>query len=112
MPTVTFPLAYLARLTTISPSQLVSQAFDYGLDATLQGEGLEVEVTAERPDLLAAEGFVRSLNIYNGQGERCPPNWLPRGGSSTSVPPSPPCVPTSRPSWWKTPTCKTGGWRC
>jgi hypothetical protein len=39
MPTVTFPLAYLARLTTISPSQLVSQAFDYGLDATLQGKG-------------------------------------------------------------------------
>jgi phenylalanyl-tRNA synthetase beta chain len=79
MPTVTFPLAYLARLTTISPSQLVSQAFDYGLDATLQGEGLEVEVTAERPDLLAAEGFVRSLNIYNGQGRALPTQLAPWG---------------------------------
>lgn len=79
MPTVTFPLAYLARLTTIPPNQWVSQAFDYGLDATQQGETLTVEVTAERPDLLAAEGFVRSLNIYNGEGRALPTTLAPSG---------------------------------
>ncbi|MDA0674239.1 MAG: phenylalanine--tRNA ligase subunit beta, partial [Cyanobacteria bacterium] len=79
MPTVTFPLAYLARLTTIPPNQWVSQAFDYGLDATQQGETLTVEVTAERPDLLAAEGFVRSLNIYNGEGRSLPADLAPSG---------------------------------
>lgn len=67
MPTVSFPLAYLQRLTRIVPADLVSLAFDYGLEANLQGEALVVEVTAERPDLLAAEGFTRALNIYQNQ---------------------------------------------
>lgn len=67
MPTVSFPLAYLQRLTQISPADLMRLAFDYGLEANLQGEALVVEVTAERPDLLAAEGFTRALNIYQDQ---------------------------------------------
>lgn len=67
MPTVSFPLAYLQRLTRISPADLMRLAFDYGLEANLQGEALVVEVTAERPDLLAAEGFTRALNIYQDQ---------------------------------------------
>jgi phenylalanyl-tRNA synthetase beta chain len=64
MPIATFSLEYLKRLTTLSPEQLVKQAFDYGLEATLHPNALEVEVTAERPDLLAAEGFTRAMNIY------------------------------------------------
>jgi phenylalanyl-tRNA synthetase beta chain len=67
MPTVSFPLTYLQRLTPIAPTDLMRLAFDYGLEANLQGEALVVEVTAERPDLLAAEGFTRALNIYQGQ---------------------------------------------
>ena len=35
MPTVIFPLPYLQRLTDTAPRQLVEQAFQYGLDATL-----------------------------------------------------------------------------
>ncbi|MEO1403107.1 MAG: phenylalanine--tRNA ligase subunit beta [Cyanobacteria bacterium J06635_1] len=72
MPTVTFPLDYLSRLTPMPPQQLEQQAFDYGLDATLRDNMLDVEVTAERPDLLAAEGFTRALNIYNGHPREVP----------------------------------------
>ncbi|NJL44648.1 MAG: phenylalanine--tRNA ligase subunit beta [Leptolyngbyaceae cyanobacterium SM2_3_12] len=79
MPTVTFPLAYLQKLTNADPRQFERQAFDYGLDATLRGQELEVEVTAERPDLLAAEGFTRVLNIYNGQGRTVPDSLEPSG---------------------------------
>ncbi len=66
MPTISFSLEYLQRLTPVTPQQLVQQAFDYGLEATLHPHTLEVEVTADRPDLLAAEGFARAVNIYNG----------------------------------------------
>lgn len=79
MPTVTFPLAYLQRLTQTPPQQLAQQAFDYGLDATLHNQGLEVEVTAERPDLLAAEGFTRAINIYNGQPRNLTDDLGPSG---------------------------------
>lgn len=54
------------------PQQLEQQAFDYGLEATLRDTMLDVEVTAERPDLLAAEGFTRALNIYNGHPREIP----------------------------------------
>ncbi len=79
MPTVTFPLAYLQRLTSTAPVDLEAQAFDYGLEATLRGSDLEVEVTAERPDLLAAEGFTRAINIYNGKPRSLPPRLAPSG---------------------------------
>jgi phenylalanyl-tRNA synthetase beta chain len=79
MPTVTFPLAYLQRLTATAPQQLAQQAFDYGLDATLKDHTLEVEVTAERPDLLAAEGFTRAINIYNGLARPVPDQLTPSG---------------------------------
>lgn len=72
MPTVTFPLDYLGRLCPTPADQLSEQAFDYGLNATLHPDALEVEVTAERPDLLAAEGFARAINIYNGQPRSLP----------------------------------------
>jgi phenylalanyl-tRNA synthetase beta chain len=75
MPTVSFPLDYLRRLTDIPPAQLEEEAFRYGLDATLRESDLEVEVTAERPDLLAAEGFTRAINIYQGQ-IRTVPDYL------------------------------------
>ncbi|MFM7471778.1 MAG: phenylalanine--tRNA ligase subunit beta [Nodosilinea sp.] len=87
MPTVTFPLAYLQRLTSTVPTDLEAQAFDYGLEATLKGTDLEVEVTAERPDLLAAEGFTRAINIYNGQS-RCLPLGLAASGRRIRVCPS------------------------
>ncbi|PZV01235.1 MAG: phenylalanine--tRNA ligase subunit beta [Leptolyngbya sp.] len=86
MPTVTFPLTYLQRLTLTSPEQLAQQAFDYGLDATLGDQTLEVEVTAERPDLLAAEGFTRAINIYNGLS-RTVPEQLPASGRRVIVRP-------------------------
>ena len=83
MPTVTFPLAYLRRLTATDPQRLAQQAFDYGLDATLGDQTLEVEVTAERPDLLAAEGFSRAINIYNGQLRDVPDQLAPSGRQVT-----------------------------
>ncbi|WOD41353.1 phenylalanine--tRNA ligase subunit beta [Nodosilinea sp. E11] len=86
MPTVTFPLAYLQRLTPTAPQQLAQQAFDYGLDASLGDQTLEVEVTAERPDLLAAEGFTRAINIYNGLA-RTVPETLTASGHRVTVRP-------------------------
>jgi phenylalanyl-tRNA synthetase beta chain len=86
MPTITFSLEYLQRLTPVTPQQFEQQAFDYGLDATLHGDTLEVEVTAERPDLLAAEGFARALNIYNG-GTRSLPAKLEDSGRVVRVDP-------------------------
>ncbi len=86
MPTVTFPLAYLQRLTATAPAQLAQQAFDYGLDATLGNQTLEVEVTAERPDLLAAEGFTRAINIYNGLARAVPDQLAPSGRQVTVLP--------------------------
>ena len=86
MPTVTFPLAYLQRLTPTAPQQLAQQAFDYGLDATLGDQTLEVEVTAERPDLLAAEGFTRAINIYNGLVRAVPDQLAPSGRRVTVQP--------------------------
>lgn len=87
MPTVTFPLAYLTRLTQTSPAQLEKQAFSYGLDAVLREQELEVEVTAERPDLLAAEGFTRAINIYN-QIPRTIPDQLEASGRTIHVSPT------------------------
>jgi phenylalanyl-tRNA synthetase beta chain len=72
MPTTFFPLSYLQRLTNATGEQLEQQAFDYGLEAMLKDDVLEVEVTAERPDLLSAEGFTRAINIYNGQPRTVP----------------------------------------
>lgn len=87
MPTVTFPLEYLRHLTEATPEQLEQQAFEYGLDATLYDQELEVEVTAERPDLLAAEGFTRAINIYNGK-VRTVPNQLEPSGQRVKVDPA------------------------
>jgi phenylalanyl-tRNA synthetase beta chain len=72
MPTISFSLEYLQRLTPVTPQQLEQQAFDYGLEATLYPHTLEVEVTADRPDLLSAEGFARAVNIYNGSTRSLP----------------------------------------
>jgi phenylalanyl-tRNA synthetase beta chain len=95
MPTVTFPLEYLARLTQTPPEQLAQQAFTYGLDATLLEHDLEVEVTAERPDLLAAEGFCRAINIYNGHSRSVPNHLEPSGRTiqvTSDVKPLRPCI--------------------
>ncbi|TVQ07391.1 MAG: phenylalanine--tRNA ligase subunit beta [Leptolyngbya sp. DLM2.Bin27] len=86
MPTVTFPLVYLRRLTATDPQRLAQQAFDYGLDATLGDQTLEVEVTAERPDLLAAEGFSRAINIYNGLARTVPDQLSTSGRQVTVLP--------------------------
>ncbi|QQE63340.1 phenylalanine--tRNA ligase subunit beta [Leptolyngbya sp. BL0902] len=67
MPTVTFPLSYLRRLAHMPLAEIEAQAFNYGLEVSLGELDLDVEVTAERPDLLAAEGFMRAMNIYSGQ---------------------------------------------
>ncbi|NJR41079.1 MAG: phenylalanine--tRNA ligase subunit beta [Leptolyngbyaceae cyanobacterium CSU_1_4] len=84
MPTISFSLEYLQRLTPVTPQQLEQQAFNYGLEATLHPHTLEVEVTADRPDLLAAEGFARAVNIYNGS-ERSLPEALEDSGRIVRV---------------------------
>lgn len=84
MPTVTFPRSYLQRLTQTPLDQLERQAFDYGLDVTLREQDVEVEVTAERPDLLAAEGFIRAMNIYHGQ-PRSVPEGLADSGYTVTI---------------------------
>jgi phenylalanyl-tRNA synthetase beta chain len=65
MPVALFSLKYLEDLTKLSPQLLEKLAFDYGLEAETKGDTLEVEVTAERPDLLSAEGFSRVINAFN-----------------------------------------------
>ncbi|MEM6424519.1 MAG: phenylalanine--tRNA ligase subunit beta [Cyanobacteria bacterium P01_D01_bin.128] len=87
MPTVTFPLEYLQRLTQTQPEQIVQQAFNYGLEATLFEHTLDVDVTAERPDLLSAEGFTRAINIYSGN-VRSVPDRLEASGRQIRVDPS------------------------
>ncbi len=87
MPTAIFPLDYLKRLTTATPQQLEQQAFDYGLEATLSENALVVDVTAERPDLLAPEGFARAINIYNG-ATREVPDQLAKSGMTVTVSPA------------------------
>lgn len=87
MPTVTFPLSYLQRLTQTPLAQIEQQAFDYGLDVTRHDQDLEVEVTAERPDLLAAEGLIRAMNVYRGQ-PRSVPDALVDSGYTVTVDPS------------------------
>ncbi len=79
MPTVSFPLPYLERLTPIGPKTLVERAFNYGLEATLTADQLIVDVTAERPDLLAAEGFTRAMNIFGGAPRSVPEQLEPSG---------------------------------
>jgi len=74
MPIATFLLEDLHTLIDANPDQLVSQAFAYGLEATIQGDSLEVEVTAERPDLLSSEGFSRALKVYQGGQRLLPPS--------------------------------------
>jgi phenylalanyl-tRNA synthetase beta chain len=86
MPTVVFPISYLRRLTTSTPEKLEKQAFEYGLEATLKGGSLEVEVTAERPDLLSAEGFTRAINIYNGIPRTVPERLVGSGRRVTVSP--------------------------
>lgn len=74
MPIATFLLEDLHTLIDANPDQLVSQTFAYGLEATIQGDSLEVEVTAERPDLLSSEGFSRALKVYQGGQRLLPPS--------------------------------------
>jgi phenylalanyl-tRNA synthetase beta chain len=69
MPTVSLSLDYLERLTQHTPEELERLAFEYGLEATIIVSELEVEVTAERPDLLSAEGLARVFNSYTGQAQ-------------------------------------------
>jgi phenylalanyl-tRNA synthetase beta chain len=87
MPTVTFPLSYLQRLTHRSLADLEALAFNYGLEVTWRDQALEVDVTAERPDLLAAEGFIRAMNIYGGQ-PRLVPDALTNSGYRVTVEPA------------------------
>jgi len=74
MPIATFLLEDLHTLIDANPDQLVSQTFAYGLEATIQGDSLEVEVTAERPDLLSSVGFSRALKVYQGGQRLLPPS--------------------------------------
>lgn len=86
MPTATFSTQYLKRFTQLSPEQLVQLGFDYGLDVSLRGDWLEVEVTAERPDLLSASGFCRAMNLYSHQPRSLPRELETSGRSLTVLP--------------------------
>ena len=73
MPTASFLLQDLKTFLDADPQGWVDQAFNYGLEATVEGDALEVDVTADRPDLLAIEGFARALKVYGGQARSLPP---------------------------------------
>lgn len=85
MPIVSFSLEYLKQLTDSTPEQLEQLAFDYGLEAEIKDDELEVEVTAERPDLLSAEGFTRAINILTSGKARFVPNQLEDSGLAITV---------------------------
>jgi phenylalanyl-tRNA synthetase beta chain len=90
----------------------VTQAFEYGLEATLKDDCLEVEVTAERPDLLAAEGFTRAINIYNGVPRAVPVQLQASGRRVTVAPPVQSLRPHIAALVVKMPTWKMAAWRC
>ncbi|MEY2976681.1 MAG: hypothetical protein RLZZ435_819, partial [Cyanobacteriota bacterium] len=73
MPTASFLFEDLKTFIDTDPQGWVAQAFAYGLEATIDGDSLEVDVTADRPDLLAIEGFARALKVYAGQSRSLPP---------------------------------------
>lgn len=85
MPVVSFSFKYLNELTNSTPEQLEKLAFDYGLEAEIDGDHLNLEVTAERPDLLAAEGFTRAMNTFTSGKSRSVPNQLQDSGLSITV---------------------------
>jgi phenylalanyl-tRNA synthetase beta chain len=85
MPIVSFSLEYLKQLTDSTPEQLEKIAFDYGLEAEITGDKLEVEVTAERPDLLAVEGFTRAINTFIAGEARTVLNQLEDSGLVITV---------------------------
>ena len=85
MPIVSFALEYLKQLTDSTPEQLEKLAFDYGLEAEITGDELELEVTAERPDLLSAEGFTRAINTFTTSKARPVPNQLEDSGLVITV---------------------------
>ncbi len=85
MPIVSFSLEYLKQLTDSTPEQLERLAFDYGLEAEITGDKLDLEVTAERPDLLAAEGFTRAINTFIAGEARTVPNQLEDSGLVITV---------------------------
>jgi phenylalanyl-tRNA synthetase beta chain len=85
MPVVSFTLECLNELTDLTPEQLENLAFDYGLEAEIDGSHLNVEVTAERPDLLAVEGFSRVMNIFMSSRARSVPTDLPSSGLVVTV---------------------------
>lgn len=93
MPTVSFPLSYLQRLTPVGPKTLVERAFNYGLEARLDADQLMVDVTAERPDLLAAEGFTRAMNIFSGAVRTVPAELAASGLTVQVLPPVLPLRP-------------------
>lgn len=85
MPIVSFALEYLKQLTDSTPEKLEKLAFDYGLEAEITGDELELEVTAERPDLLSAEGFTRAINTFTSGKARVMPNQLEDSGLVITV---------------------------
>jgi phenylalanyl-tRNA synthetase beta chain len=85
MPVVSFALKCLNELTDSTPEQLEKLAFDYGLEAEIDGDHLNVEVTAERPDLLAVEGFTRAMNVFTSGKSRSVPNQLQNSGLVITV---------------------------
>jgi phenylalanyl-tRNA synthetase beta chain len=85
MPVVSFSLKHLERFTDLTPKQLESLAFDYGIEAEIKEDTIEVEVTAERPDLLSAEGFTRAMNTFTSREIRSVPSKLPESGLVITV---------------------------
>jgi len=93
MPIATFPLSDLVSLTQTGVDDLVPWAAAYGLAAIGRGAELEVEVTADRPDLLAVEGLARVLKIHQGAGRSTQTELAPSGRSIEIAPQDPPLRP-------------------
>lgn len=66
MPNVIFNLDCLKQLLRdVNLERTIELADKYGLRSKVIGSELEVEVTAERPDLLSIEGFARVINLFS-----------------------------------------------
>ncbi|MGA1601803.1 MAG: phenylalanine--tRNA ligase subunit beta [Prochlorothrix sp.] len=91
MPIATFPLQDLSVLTQMSPDELPHRAGAYGLEAIVQNQALEVDVAADRPDLLAPEGLARVLKVHQG-AERSPQTELEASGRSIQTVPQEPLL--------------------
>src|SRR3989344_7722177 len=67
MPKTSFSLGYFKKMLKFkfSDSEILENLERLALEAEIKDNHLDIEVTAERPDLLSAEGVARAINSFN-----------------------------------------------